>query len=368
MEQNPYRIRLGRVRERMRDRGIDVFILGPSPDLRYLTGYALRGDERPLFLILPATGPAFMLANLLYKSQVEGLPVEEFVLWADGEDPFELLQGAVARHGLPMDKVALEARLPAAFSLPLGHSFPHSQFVLGSSLTAALRQYKDKGELELIRHASREADRILKTVMDRGSYWLGHSEAELAGTLHALFREARMEPWDAIVAAGENGAVPHHVTGDTLIREGMGLIVDFGGWFRAYATDCTRTFFFGRPPEEFKRVYRIVLEAHLAAEAAARRGNTLGDVDAAARGVIEAAGYGAYFTHRTGHGIGLELHEGASACRGETSILEEGMVFSIEPGIYLPGRFGVRIENLVAITEGGTEVLHRFPREPEIYG
>jgi Xaa-Pro dipeptidase len=352
----------------MKDRGIGLFILGPSPDLRYLTGCALRGDERPLFLILPAEGPAFMVANLLYKSQVEVLPVEECIFWADGEDPFELLRGAVARYGLPTDNVALEAHLPAAFFLPLGHSFPRAQFVLGTSLTAELRQRKDEGELERIRHASGEADRILKAVMDRGNYWLGHREAELAEAIHALFREASMEPWDAIVAAGENGAVPHHATGDTIIQAGKGLIIDFGGWFRGYATDCTRTFFFGRPPRDFKRVYRIVLEAHLAAEAAARQGNTLGDVDAAARGVIEEAGYGAYFTHRTGHGIGLDIHEGASASRGEKTPLEEGMVFSIEPGIYLPGRFGVRIENLVAITKEGTEVLHHFPREPEIQG
>ncbi|MDR3144887.1 MAG: Xaa-Pro peptidase family protein [Treponema sp.] len=368
MEQNPYAARLGRVRERMRDRGIDVFILGPSPDLRYLTGCALPADERPLFLVLPAEGPAFLLANLLYKPQVETLPVEECILWADGEDPFERLRGAVSRHGLSMDKAALEARLPAAFSLPLAQSFPRAQFVLGTSLTAELRQCKDEGELGRIRHASREADRILKTVMDQGSYWLGRREADLAGALHALFREARMEPWDAIVAVGENGAVPHHRTGDTLIQEGKGLIVDFGGWFQGYATDCTRTFFFGPPPEEFKRVYRIVLEAHLAAEAAARRGNTLGDVDAAARRVIEQYGYGACFTHRTGHGIGLDIHEGASASRGETSPIREGMVFSIEPGIYLPGRFGVRIENLVAVTKDGTEILHRFPRELRIYG
>jgi Xaa-Pro dipeptidase len=352
----------------MKEQGIDIFIIGPSSDLRYLTGYTLPGDERPLFLILPAEGPAFMFANLLYKAQVEVLPVGECVCWTDGEDPFGILRGEIARRGLSTGTAALEGRLPAAFSLPLGLSFPGTRFVLGTSLTAALRQYKDTSELDLIRYGSREADRILKTVMDKGNYWLGRSETELAETIHTHFREAGMEPWGAVVAVGENGAVPHHSAGDTPIQKGKGLIVDFGGRYRGYTTDCTRTFFFGKPPEEFIRVYNIVLEAHLAAEAAARPGNTLGDVDAAARGTIERYGYGEYFTHRTGHGIGLDTHEGASASRGEETPLKEGMVFSIEPGIYLPGRFGVRIENLVAIVRGETEILHHFPRELQVYG
>ncbi|MDR1948197.1 MAG: Xaa-Pro peptidase family protein [Spirochaetaceae bacterium] len=368
MEQSCYTARLERVRAGMKTRGIDVFILGPSSNLRYLTGYTMPGDERPLFLVLPSEGPAFILANLLYRSQVEVLPVEDRLFWTDGEDPFAVLQEAVARRGLPLGRAALEPHLPAAFSLPLGLSFPRTQFVLGDALTAELRQYKDPAELELIRYASREADRILGAVMERGSSWLGHREAELAEVIHALFREAGLEPWDAIVAAGENGASPHHASGSTPIQAGKGLIVDFGGRYQGYTTDCTRTFFFGSPSPEFEELHRIVLEAHLAAEEAARPGNTLGDVDAAARGTIEKYGYGDYFTHRTGHGIGLDTHEGASASRGETTPLKAGMVFSIEPGIYLPGRFGVRIENLVAITETGREVLHRFPRELQVYG
>jgi Xaa-Pro aminopeptidase len=342
---------------------IDVFALGPSSNLRYLTGYAVQPDERLLLLLIPAGAPPFILANVLYRSQVGVLPVEDFVFWTDGDDPFLVLKEAVEKRGIPLGRMALEPRLPAAFSLPLGDSFPQTQFLLGTSLTAPLRQYKDRAELDLIRQASRRADQVLTALMDRGNYWLGRTEAEFNGELEALLRKAGLVPWEAIVAAGENGAVPHHSTGNSLIEAGKGLIVDFGGSLGGYNTDCTRTFHFGRPGAEFEAVYRIVLEAQLAAEGAARRGNTLGDVDAAARGLIEQAGYGAYFTHRTGHGIGIDIHEGASADKGEGTPLEPGMVFSIEPGIYLPGRFGVRIENLVAITGTGTEILHRFPRE-----
>ena len=168
------------------------------------------------------------------------------------------------------------------------------------------------------------------------------------------------------MAVGANAALPHYGVGKAVIEKGKCLLVDFWSRLEGYYTDCTRTFHFGRPDREFEKIHAIVLEAHLAAEAAARPGNTLGDVDFAARSVIEKYGYGEYFTHRTGHGIGIDIHEGDSVNKGVKTPIAPGMVFSIEPGIYFPGRFGVRIENLVATGEKGPEALHAYPRELKV--
>jgi Xaa-Pro dipeptidase len=354
------------VREEMRNRGIDLFLVGPSSNLFYLSGYAVHGDERLLLLVLPLEGEPFVLANLLYKDQVESLPVKEFVYWKDGEDPFALLKREIEKRNFPAGKTALEPQLPAFFSLPLGEQFPHTVFTLGSPLTDSLRRYKDSGELELIRRAGKLSDQALAAVIGKGAYWIGRTEAQFCEELTAELRRLGVAAYDAIVAVGANGAVPHHVTGQTVIEKGKGLLVDFGGRLQGYHTDCTRTFHFGAPDAEFEKVYNIVLEAHLAAEAEARPGNLMGSVDDAARRVIEKAGYGPYFTHRTGHGLGIDGHEGVSAAKGETAPIAPGMVFSIEPGIYLPGRLGVRIENLAAIGPDGPEVLHAFPRELQI--
>jgi Xaa-Pro dipeptidase len=371
MDTTVYLARMGRTREEMKKRGIDLFLVGPSSNLFYLSGYAVHGDERLLLLVLPLEGEPgspqaepFVLANVLYRAQVEPLPVKEFAFWRDGEDPFALLKREIGKRNFPAGNIALEPQLPAFFSLPIAECFPQAAFTLGSPLTDPLRLYKDPGELERIRRACKLSDQALSTLIGRGRHWLGKTEAQFSGELNGELRRLGLaSSWDAIVAVGPNGAVPHHVTGQTVIEEGKGLLVDFGGRLEGYHTDCTRTFHFGKPSAEFEKVYHVVLEAHLAADAAARPGNLLEDVDAAARRVIEKAGYGPCFTHRTGHGLGIDAHEGVSAAQGETSPVAPGMVFSIEPGIYLPGRLGVRIENLVAIGRDGPEALHAFPRE-----
>jgi Xaa-Pro dipeptidase len=358
-----YSDRMKKVGEAMEKAGIDVFLVSPSSNMRYLTGYQVGGDERLLLLVLPAGERPFILANLLYKDQVASLPVGDFAFWRDGEDPFALLRGEIKKRNIPVRRIALEPQMPAFFSLPVAECFPGASLVLGSFLTALLRQYKDPGELDLIRRAAKESDRALAAVISKGAYWIGKTELDFCEELTGELRRGGLVSHGAIVAAGANGAVPHHITGKTVIERGQGLLVDFGGRLEGYHTDCTRTFHVGKPGGEFEKIYAIVLEAHLAAEAACRRGNTLGDVDRAARSVIEKYGYGEFFTHRTGHGLGIDGHEGDSADRDVPVPLAPGMVFSVEPGIYLSGRLGVRIENLVAIGEKGTEILHAFPRE-----
>ena len=366
MDETVYFDRMKKIREQMAKAGLDVFFAGPSSNLFFLTGCSLKRDERLLLLVLPLDGAPFFLANILYKEQIKSLPVKESVYWKDGEDPFDLLKAEIKKRTIPAKKIALEPQIPVLFSLPLSQTFPDARFVLGSTLTDDLRQCKDSSELELIRRASRESDRALAAVIDRGSYWIGKTEADFCEELFAELRLGGQDSPGATVAVGANAALPHYGVGKTVIEKGKCLLVDFWSRLEGYYTDCTRTFHFGRPDREFEKIHAIVLEAHLAAEDAARPGNILEDVDKAARSVIEKYGYGENFTHRTGHGIGIDIHEGASVNKGEKIPIAPGMVFSIEPGIYLPGRFGVRIENLVAIVEKAPEVLHSYPRELKI--
>ena len=358
-----YLERMKKVREEMARADVDVFMVSPSSNCLYLTGYALDPDERLLLLILPQKGTPFILANLLYKEQTKSLPVEDQVFWKDGEDPFSLLASEIKKRNIRVTKTALEPQIPALFTLPLSHTFPDAVFVLGSSIIDNLRKYKDESELNLIRRACRESDRAMTAMIDKGNYWIGKTESEFLMELTMEINKGRVTNFSASVQTGANAAIPHYTTDAGIIEKGKCLLCDYYGRYEGYFTDCTRTFHFGKPEAEFEKVYAIVLEAHLAAEAKAIPGNLLEDVDIAARSVITKYGYGEYFTHRVGHGLGVDVHEGSSVNTGVKVPIEPGMVFTIEPGIYIPGRFGVRIENTVAIGENGPEALHKFPRE-----
>ena len=363
MDLNVYPERIKKVREGMTKNGIDVFLVSPSSNLFYLSGFAAGRDERLFLLILPREKEPFILANLLYREQIKSISVGDQIFWKDGDDPYKLLAAEIKKRNIRINKIALEPRIPALFSLPLFQTFSDTQFILGSSLTEPLRQIKDQSELEFIRRACRESDRALASLIGKGSYWIGKTESEFLAELSAEIGKGGINSFGGSVQAGSNSAMPHYTTGNAVIKKDSCLLCDFWGRYNGYFTDCTRTFYFGKPDEEFEKIYNIVLEAHLAAEAKALPGNTLGDVDFAARSVIEKHGFGEYFIHRTGHGLGIDVHEGDSVNKEVNTPIKPGMVFSIEPGIYLSENFGVRIENLVAIGDKGAEVLHAFPRE-----
>jgi len=365
-----YSKRMEKVREGMAKAGIDAFFVSPSSNLFYLSGCALGQDERLFLLVLPVKGAPFLLANLLYKEQTVTLPVplNDQIFWKDGEDPFGLLKAVIEKRNISLKQIALEPKIPALFSLPLGKTFPSAGFELGSSIIDPIRLCKDETELDLIRRACKESDRALGVLIEKGDYWIGKTESAFLGELSAEISRNGVYDFGASVQAGSNAAIPHYATGRAVIERGKCLLCDFWGRFQGYYTDCTRTFHFGKPEAEFEKIYNLVLEAHLAAEAIARPGNLLEDVDIAARRIIAKHGYGEYFTHRTGHGLGIDIHEGDSVNTGVKVPIKPGMVFSIEPGIYIPGRFGVRIENLVAIRENGNEVLHNYPRELRVIG
>ena len=203
--------------------------------------------------------------------------------------------------------------------------------------------------------------------MADGAAWVGKTEGEFFARLsYEMTRLGLAEP-GACVCSGTNAADPHYTGGNAPIQANACLLVDFGGTWKDYYTDMTRTFWFGEPDPEFVKVHDIVRQANAAAAEAAQLGRELQEVDRAARKVITDAGYGKYFIHRTGHGVGIDVHETPNAAEGETAILKPGMAFSIEPGIYLPGRFGVRIEDLALMTENGVEILHSYPRELVCY-
>ncbi|MCL2243786.1 MAG: Xaa-Pro peptidase family protein [Treponema sp.] len=360
--------RMDKIREAMEKNGIDVFLVSPSSNLFYLTGYSIGPDERLFLLVLPQEGEPFIIANALYKEQVKPLPVERQIYWKDGEDPYYILKTEIKKQKIKIQTAALEPQIPALFTLPLYETFSDIKFSLGASLTEPVRQIKNEYELNLIRKACSESDISLSALIDKGSYWLGKTETDFMRELSSEFEKGNLSSFGSSVQVGANAAIPHYSTGSAQIKNGSCLLVDFWGRYNGYYTDCTRTFHFGKPESDFEKIYLIVLEAHLAAEAKARIGNNLEDVDIAARSVIEEHGFGEYFNHRTGHGLGIDVHEGGSVNTGVKIPIEKGMVFSIEPGIYIPGRFGVRIENLVAIGEDGPEVLHKFSRELKIIG
>jgi Xaa-Pro aminopeptidase len=358
-----YKRRIEQVRTEMRHLGIDLALFSPSSNLTYLSGYDIAGDERLFVLAIPAQAPPFVIANQLTKAQAQIIPVDEFVFWEDGDSPERVLLDAIKQRNIQKRKVAIEGRTPTSFFLKISETLNDATFVNAEMLTYQARQYKDADEIETIAIASVAADEAFVATIERGVWWLGRTELDFSEYLSSELRTRGVLSYGAIVASGDNAAVPHHGASARRIENNRCLLVDFGGAFEHYHTDITRTIHFGTPSKEFEKVYNIVLEAHFLAEEAVRIGGTMGEIDAAARGHIEKSGYGEQFIHRTGHGIGMDVHEGASVMEGEDTVIEPGMVFSIEPGIYLPGKFGVRIENLVAIEHSGIRVLHTFPRE-----
>ncbi|MDR0434779.1 MAG: Xaa-Pro peptidase family protein [Gracilibacteraceae bacterium] len=361
-----YRRRRERAGELMRSRGVDLCLIGPGADLAYMTGCRLPGDERLLALALPPEGEAFLIANELYREQVKDLPLSSFVYWRDGEDPYEILARAIRDRGFLSAQTAVGDAMPSVFALNIAAALG-AELRPAGFLTQPLRQYKDREEMAAVATACRAADEALRAVLSLGREWIGRTESDLAESLAREMRRRGLERPEILAAVGPGAAVPHYKTGETLIADGQCLLVDFIATYEGYYTDMTRTVHFGPPGDEFRAVYSAVLGAHLAAETAVQAGNLMEDIDIAARDYISARGYGDAFNHRTGHGVGLDVHEGASAVRGEKTPLAPGLVFSVEPGIYLPGRFGVRIENLVAVTAAGREVLHTFPRELLIF-
>jgi Xaa-Pro aminopeptidase len=357
-----YAARMAKVRGRMEAQQIDLLAVSPSDDMYYLLGYAPHADERPCYLLIDAGGVVLVVPSLNAAAVAQHLSLPSFA-YTDAEGPAGALAGAARALGGPAPRrLAVSDTMRADFVLTLQGAYPAAALALGSSILAPLRMRKSAEEIQLLKQSSRHADQAM------GDAWsacrAGVTEREIAEIAAASFRRSGSEEVLATsIASGPNGAFPHHHSGGRRLQVGDSITLDLGGRLRGYASDITRMAVIGTPTPRYEGVHRTVEAAVKAALGAARPGALLKDVDLAARTVIEQAGYGQYFVHRIGHGLGLSIHELPSVTHLNTQAVEEGMVFSVEPGIYLPGEFGVRLEEIVHIAADGAHCFSDLPRD-----
>ena len=353
--------RLGRVRGAMVEQGVDVLLLSVGPELPWLCGYEAMPLERLTMLVVPADGDATLVVPGLEAPRVREQPgVFALRPWGETEDPVALVAGLVG----PAATVAIGDRTWARFVVDLQQELPRTRFERAAGVVGPLRAVKDVAEVAALRRAAAAADRVAHQLQSGDIALVGRTEAEVSADLgRRLVAEGHARVNFAIVAAGENAASPHHDPGDRVIRSGEVVLCDFGGTLPdehgvGYCSDITRCVHTGPVPAELAELYAVLREAQAAGVAAARVGVPAEQVDAAARTVIAAAGLGDRFVHRTGHGIGVEEHEDPYIVEGNPTELVAGHAFSIEPGIYVPGRWGARLEDIVVATDAGPDPLN----------
>ncbi|GGX23806.1 dipeptidase [Streptomyces malachitofuscus] len=360
-----YEARMERAARQAADAGLAGLLVAPGPDLVWLTGYTPTAvTERLTLLVLAAGRDPVLVVPTLEAPDAEhatGAPALTLRDWTDGKDPYAAtaaLLDADGRYGISDNTWAMHL-------LGLQKTFPGTSYASLTEALPMLRAVKDAAELRLLAAAGAAADAAFEEI--KGVAFAGRRESDVAADLAALLRRFGHSQVDfTIVASGPNGANPHHEIGDRVIERGDMVVLDFGGLKDGYGSDTSRTVHVGEPTDEERRVHDLVRQAQEAGFRAVRPGAACQDVDRAARAVIAGAGYGAYFIHRTGHGIGVTTHEPPYMIEGEEQPLVPGMCFSVEPGVYLPGRFGVRIEDIVTVTEDGGRRLNNTEREMAI--
>ena len=352
--------RLRRAQAELGRQGVDALVVGPSPDLLYLTGYPGHLSERMSLLVLPREGdPIYVVGRLEAPTLADRRELLEVRAWEETERPADVVAGLVGE--VAGKTVAVGDRLWSVFLLALQEAMSGTRWVSATPVLRTLRMIKDGREIELMREVARRTDEAWEEFIVRPI--AGLTEREALDRLVGLTTARGLGPGFADCGSGPNSASPHHDSGDRIIRPGDAVVFDWGGTLEGYYSDVTRTVHVGEPDEEFRRVYDLVLRANQAALEAVRPGVPCEAIDQAARTLIEEEGYGAAFIHRVGHGLGLDVHEEPYLVGGNTMPLQTGMVFSDEPGIYLEGRFGVRIEDAVVCTETGGERLNEATRE-----
>ena len=374
-----YQERLARAREVADAAGLDALLVGCGPELRYLAGYAALPLERLTLLVVPAASgaPITLIAPRLEATPARSCPAAagglvEVATWEETEDPMALvaarLEAALGRPAVRVGQVAVSDGMRAAFVLGLQRVLPNARFTLASAVLRTLRMRKDDDEIALLRQAAEAADRVVLAVAH--GPLVGRTEADVAREVRErLVAEGHDQAEFSIVASGPNSASPHHDPGERVIEAGEPIVIDIGGTVGGYASDITRTVWvtggdpaFG-PDREFLTLYAVLQHAQAAATASVRPRIACERIDQVARAIIDDAGYGPQFMHRTGHGIGLEGHEDPYIVAGSREPLAEGMAFSVEPGIYLEGRYGARIEDIMVCGDDGPVVLNRVPRD-----
>lgn len=346
--------RMDRARAAMADRGVDALCLSIGSDLPYLTGYRAMPLERLTMLVLPRRDDAVLVVPELEAPRVD-TTVGGFTVhaWSESEDPIlivdELLDGA--------RRVAIGDETWTSFSLALQNVGWERAWDPAGDLMADLRIIKSPTEIDALRAAARSVDRVVDEMAD--VRWSGRTEREIAREFADRTLAAGHDRMDfVIVASGPNGASPHHEATDRVLRPGDAVVVDFGGHQDGYASDTTRVFVIGEPPAGFEAAYEVLRNAQETAAASVKPGVSAESIDAVARSIIAGAGYGDHFVHRVGHGIGMDTHERPYLVEGNERLVEPGMAFSIEPGIYIPGEWGMRLEDIVVVTDTSAEPLN----------
>jgi len=373
--------RLARAQEAVAHAGSAAMLVGVGPELEWLVGYPAVGHERLNLLVVPPAGPLTFVGPRLEAAaagQAPGLAAGSvrLVTWEETDDPYLLLppllseldagRATTAVPEAAAGRILVSDGLRAAFLLGLQGVLGHDRWGLASALLAPLRRSKDADELVLMREAAEAADRVIEAIA--AGPVIGRTEADVASEVRErLVDEGHDSAEFAIVASGPNSASPHHGPGERVIRGGEPLLLDIGGRRAGYCSDTTRTFWVAAedgaaPPAGFVEIHRLTEEAQAAARAAVRPGISFAALDAAARDHISAGGHGRSFIHRLGHGIGLEVHEEPYVINGNDDLARLGDTFSIEPGIYLEGRYGVRIEDVVVVVPDGGQSLNATER------
>ena len=361
----PYADRRKRALGAGEEAGLAGLLVAPGADLVYLVGHDPPPLERLTLLLLVSGRDPVLVVPELERPAAEtapGIDDVQLASWRDGEDAHELV-ARILRAG----RYAISDSTWASHLLALEYATADCLFVAAGRVLPLLRAVKDEDEIARLRSAAHGADATFAAIVTLP--FASRREVDVASDLDRLLREHGHERVEfTIVGSGPNGASPHHEAGQRVIAEGDAVVLDFGGVANGYCSDITRTVFVGSATDEQRRVYEVVAAAQQAAFEAVRPGVAAQDVDRAARVVITDAGYGDRFIHRTGHGIGLQIHEPPYIVEGNETPLEPGMTFSDEPGIYLAGRFGVRVEDQIVVTRDGADRLNQASREPTVVG
>jgi len=352
--------RLSQLQAAMQAAKVDLLAVGPTANMRYLLDFAPHADERLCLLLVSAAAINVVVPTLNADDLAAhtDLPLHR---WPDADGPEMALAQALGSQP-QVKRLAVDGTMRADFLLPLQAATTPHETITGEPLLAPLRARKSPEEIELVAQAAAQADRAMQVVID--ACRSGVTELELAWVAREAFRQDGAEEVTfTLIASGPNGAYPHHHSGGRRLQTGDAVIIDIGALFNGYQSDITRMVFLGEPPADFVAAYEAVLAANRQGRAAVRPGVAAGEIDRVTRGKLAEAGYGDYFIHRTGHGLGLEVHEQPYIMAGNEQVLAEGMVFSVEPGVYLPGKYGIRIEDIVAVTDSGVRTLTGFDHQ-----
>ena len=352
--------KINSLRARMKDNNVDLVVLGPGTHMKWLLGFNTHSDERPCMLLIGKEKEAFLMPSVNAEDAKKRTDIA-INSWNDENGPDQALKEALIDIGESAAKhIAIDEAMRSHFALILIEALPNPTYEFTGSTIGALRMRKDQTEFINLKENALIDDRAMQAGF--AAIKEGITELEIGEAINKHFISEGAKPQFCIVGSGPNGAFPHHHTGNRKVEMGDAVLIDIGGRKGTFPSDMTRMSVLGEPPEGYLEIHAIVERAVQAAMVAAKPGVMAKDVDAAARGVIDEAGYGEFFVHRLGHGLGIDIHEPPYITATSEVILDEGMVFSIEPGIYLQGRFGVRLEEIVILRKDGPEILSELPR------